>query len=124
MRLFIGFLFALAVALFAVQNSATVSIRVVAWMVETSLVLVIIGSAALGAVSAMLLGLPGTIRLRLKVREYEGKVKRLEAEVKELKNAPVAAPGPGPKAGQVDAKGVVHNDLVHEGSGSDPAGNT
>lgn len=93
MRLIIGFLFALTVALFAVQNSTMVSVRVLAWMVETSLVLVIIGSAALGALSATLLGLPSAIRLRLKVREYEGKLKRMEAEVKELRdaNAPDAA---------------------------------
>ena len=108
MRVFliVGFAFALIVALFAVQNSSTVSVRFLNWGFETSAVLVIIASAALGALSAGLLGLPRSIRLRLKVRELDGKVKRLEAELKAAREEtgraeePAAAGGePRPEAG-------------------------
>jgi uncharacterized integral membrane protein len=83
MYLFFGFLFALVVALFAVQNSSIVSVRFLAWGMETSLVLVIIGSAALGALSAAVLGLPRTLRLRARLRECEASLRRAEEEARE-----------------------------------------
>lgn len=106
MNLFFGFFFALIVALFAVQNSSMVAIRVLAWGLETSLVLVIIGSAALGALSVTVVSLPRTIRLRLRLREYEGRIKRLEAEIRE-KTPAAGVPAPAAATGgQVESGGV------------------
>ncbi|NPV70623.1 MAG: LapA family protein [Firmicutes bacterium] len=101
--LIVGFAFALIVALFAVQNSMVVSVRFFTWGFETSLVLVVIASAALGAMSAGVLGLPGSIRLRLKVRELDGKIRRLESELKAAREA--AAPATQPALDRQSSQG-------------------
>ncbi len=66
---------AIGVALFAVQNAGPVTLRFGFWSVETSLVVVILVAAAAGAAMASLLGFPGWIRdrrrLRVQTRELE-----------------------------------------------------
>lgn len=66
---------ALAVALFAVQNAGPVTVRFGVWSVETSLVVVSLVATAAGAALASLLGPPGWIldrrRLRAQAREVE-----------------------------------------------------
>jgi putative membrane protein len=117
MNLFFGFLFALAIAIFAVQNSSMVAIRVLGWGLETSLVLVIIGAAALGALSVTVVGLPRAIRLRLKLREYEGRIKRLEAEIRE-KTPPAGAPAPAsPATGAAATESPIDSQVESGGVG-------
>lgn len=73
--------FALIVAVFAVQNDVAVSVRFLAWGFETSLVIVILGSAVLGA---LMVGLPGLFRqlaLRLKLREVQSRLRRSQDEL-------------------------------------------
>lgn len=53
--LFLGL--ALLIAVFALQNAGFVSIRFLLWQFDVSLVLVILGSALLGALAAVLAGL-------------------------------------------------------------------
>ncbi len=66
---------AIGVALFAIQNAGPVTLRFGFWSLDTSLVVVILVAAAAGAAMASLLGLPGWIRdrrrLRLQTRELE-----------------------------------------------------
>jgi uncharacterized integral membrane protein len=66
---------AVLVAVFAVQNAGPVTLRFGIWSVETSLVVVILVAAVVGAAMASLLGLPGWIRdrrlLRAQARELE-----------------------------------------------------
>ena len=66
---------AILVALFAVQNAGPVTLRFGFWSIETSLVVVILVAAVVGAAMASLLGLPGWIRdrrqLRAQARELE-----------------------------------------------------
>jgi len=66
---------AILVALFAVQNAGPVTLRFGFWSLETSLVVVILVAAAAGAAMASLVGLPGWIkdrrRLRAQARELE-----------------------------------------------------
>jgi len=73
---------ALAVALFAIQNAGPVTVRFGVWSVETSLVVVILVAAAAGAALASLLGLPGWIRDR----------RRLRAQAREIQAMRVSAP--------------------------------
>ena len=66
---------AILIALFAVQNAGPVTLRFGFWSIETSLVVVILVAAVVGAAMASLLGLPGWIRdrrqLRAQARELE-----------------------------------------------------
>ncbi len=68
--------FAICVALFAVQNAGPVALRFGLWSVEMSLVVVVLVSAALGAILASLLSLPGWLRDRRLLRQQS---KELEA---------------------------------------------
>ncbi|MCL4424893.1 MAG: lipopolysaccharide assembly protein LapA domain-containing protein [Firmicutes bacterium] len=72
----------LGVATFAMQNSAMVVIQLAFWRFETSLVIVILGSAAAGALAVGVIGLVRQISSGLKVRDYQAKIRRLEAEGK------------------------------------------
>ena len=73
--LILSLILAIAVAVFAIQNAGPVTLRFGFWSVETSLVVVILVATAAGAALASLLGLPGWIRnrrrLRLQARELE-----------------------------------------------------
>jgi uncharacterized integral membrane protein len=67
---------AILVAVFAIQNAGPVTLRFGIWSVETSLVVVILVAVAAGAAVASLLGLPGWIRdrhrLKVLTRELDG----------------------------------------------------
>jgi len=75
LALILSLILAIAVAVFAIQNAGPVTLRFGFWSVETSLVVVILVATAAGAALASLLGLPGWIRnrrrLRLQTRELE-----------------------------------------------------
>lgn len=108
MYLILALVFALIVAVFAVQNAVPVSIRFLAWGFETSLVYVILGSAALGALSAGLPGLFKQLSLRLKLwdtqsrlRKSEGELSHARAEVARL-TAERQAEGKAPAANRQD----------------------
>lgn len=76
---------ALLVAIFAVQNSVPVAVSFFTWQFQMSLVLIILGAAALGAVAVFLLGLVRLVRQGRLLREAQNKVKRLEDELTKLK---------------------------------------
>jgi len=73
-------LFALAVALFAVQNTEQITINFLFWQFkDISKVVVIISSAIVGALGVLFLGMWWQLKKLLYIRQ-------LEIEVKELKN--------------------------------------
>ncbi|WP_034638704.1 LapA family protein [Desulfofalx alkaliphila] len=81
----LGLLFALLVAMFAVQNSTAVDIRILTWKFSNiSLVLVILGSVVGGALIAFLLGLPKQLRNMIKIKELSAQNQRLVTEVDRL----------------------------------------
>jgi len=85
--------FALIVTIFALWNSAPVSIRFpLAGEFSTSLALVIIGSATLGALVVVILGVVGHVKTRLLVNRLTKTVKEHEDTIGKLQK-------------QVDAKG-------------------
>ena len=73
--LILSLILAIVVALFAIQNAGPVTLRFGIWSLETSLVVVILVAAVAGAAVASLMGLPGWIRdrrrLRVQARELD-----------------------------------------------------
>jgi uncharacterized integral membrane protein len=82
---------AIAVALFAVQNSGSVVLRFGPMWTETSLVVIILVSVAAGAVLTSLMGLPGWMRDRRQLR-----VLRRELETQRLARPAETPPSPSP----------------------------
>ncbi|MFZ5943324.1 MAG: LapA family protein [Bacillota bacterium] len=76
--------FALIVAVFAVQNTMMVTISFLLWEFSISLVLVILGAAAIGALCVFLVGAFKNINSWRKQRDLEGKNKLLTEKVSEL----------------------------------------
>lgn len=93
--LVIALIFAVAVAVFAVQNAGTVTVTFGVWRVETSLVVVILISAVLGAVVTALLGLPRAVKARRRLREESARLMELEQRLKGQGGE--ASPGQGGK---------------------------
>ncbi|WP_084296121.1 LapA family protein [Desulfitibacter alkalitolerans] len=78
-------LFAVLVAIFAIQNVRPVDIRFLTWQIqEISLVLVILGSASIGAVVVFFLGTVKQISNHRQIKELRRKNDELEKTVKEL----------------------------------------
>lgn len=70
-------LFALAIAIFALQNADPVQLRFLRWTFESSVAVVTLGSAALGALIAVGLGFVGWVRRRT-ARQPQDKGRPLE----------------------------------------------
>ncbi|HLT57747.1 MAG: lipopolysaccharide assembly protein LapA domain-containing protein [Limnochordales bacterium] len=82
--LIIALLFALAVAVFAVQNAEPITVNLIRWQLETSLVVVVVGSAAAGALVAGVFGFIRQVRASWRIRQLQGQVHRLEQRLKAL----------------------------------------
>jgi len=91
---------AILVAVFAVQNGRPVTLTFGLWSVETSLVVVILAAAAAGAVAASLVGFPGWVRDRRRLRHQAREIEALKAERAAPSSAgplpPPGAPAPPP----------------------------
>lgn len=85
-------IFAIVGAVVALQNATAVTVSFAFWSIETSLVLVILGSAMTGALIILLLAAPVQIRLRWVADKANRRVTELEAKLQavEAKN-PAAA---------------------------------
>src|SRR4051794_24157810 len=87
---------AMIVAIFAVQNTAPVTVSFLVWNVsQAALALVIVVSVALGALFTVLLGLPRTVRMQWRARRLRNhlaaqdrRIVELEAELERLRNRP------------------------------------
>lgn len=89
-----GLLFALVVAVFAVQNAMPVDVSFLVWrFADLSLVLVIFWSAVLGALVVFLPAFGRQLRLVLKLRELESRNRQLNEELRRLKGEASAAAG-------------------------------
>jgi putative membrane protein len=67
-----------AVALFAVQNNASVVVRFVGWQIEEPLSLVVLLSVLMGVVLTALLGVVRHWKLRSRIRQLESRLARSE----------------------------------------------
>jgi uncharacterized integral membrane protein len=82
--LLFALVFSLAVAAFAIQNSLPVTVSFVTWSFQTSLVIVILGSAIFGALAIISLAVPMQIKARWDLKKCRQHLGELEAEVKTL----------------------------------------
>ncbi|MDT3700838.1 MAG: LapA family protein [Thermincola sp.] len=81
-----GLIFSIAVAVFAVQNATMVDITLLLWQLKSiSLVLVILGSALIGAMSAGLFGIVKQLRMKKRMKDYKTLLETREREIEYLK---------------------------------------
>lgn len=66
-----GLILGLAIAVFALQNTMAVEVRFLIWQVSGSLAVVVLGSAAAGALVALLFGIPEIVMARWRMRNLE-----------------------------------------------------
>ena len=92
--LLIAFLFAILIAVFALQNTAAANVRFLVWEYETSLVLIIISSAMSGAILTVVASLGPRIKRAREIRHLEQtvqsqgeRIRQLEGIVKESREA-------------------------------------
>lgn len=92
-------IFALLIAVFAVQNAVPVDIQFLSWRFPgISLALVIFGSLVIGALFAFILGLFRQARLGRQVRHYQAKARELADELARLRQADLEDTQPLPGA--------------------------
>jgi uncharacterized integral membrane protein len=90
---FLALLFSILIAVFAVQNTTTVSVSFLIWGPATVAVSVLVLiSAALGALAMLLLGIGREVRLRWPQRQIAAQLRTAQARVAELEASPSAAP--------------------------------
>lgn len=88
--------FALLVAIFAVQNAVAVNINFLTWQFSgISLVLVILGSAAFGALVVFLLGLVRQVRVSREIRKLRNENHRLAGDLARLEQGTPGTAGTG-----------------------------
>lgn len=82
--LVVALLFALAVAVFAVQNAESIVVQLFAAEFETSLVIVVLAAAAAGAVMAGIVGIVRQVKSSVRVRQLQSHGAKLEREAERL----------------------------------------
>ena len=88
-----GLFFAIVIAVFALQNTAPVTVRFLTFALEgVALALVILVSAALAAGATMLLGLARNVRHSTEVKELRHEIADRETQIAHLHAQPQAAP--------------------------------
>lgn len=83
--LFLAAAFAFLIALFAIQNSIVVTVNLLVWSIESSLVLVILGAASLGFFMALSLQLYTQLKLKYQLYKASSQITQLEKELAALK---------------------------------------
>lgn len=85
--LVLALLFSICIAVFAVQNASKVNINLFFWQLnEISLVLVIFGSALIGALAAGLFGVVKQIKLRININKCKTLAEEQKQEIICLQN--------------------------------------
>ncbi|HEY4719827.1 MAG TPA: LapA family protein [Candidatus Methylomirabilis sp.] len=74
--LIFALLLATLVATFAVQNAERIEVHFLVWSFESSVVVLILVSAGLGALLAALISLPQAVKLKRRLRESEARLVR------------------------------------------------
>ncbi len=82
--LIIGLIFALLIAVFSIQNAGPVSLSFFNWQFDTSLVVVILGAAALGALAVGIVSYIKQFRLKRKLNRLKNSNKELERANQDL----------------------------------------
>ncbi|HEY5627543.1 MAG TPA: LapA family protein [Nitrospira sp.] len=85
--LFLAMVLALVTAAFALQNTEAVTVRLLLWEYQTSLVLVILGSAGSGVVLTFLASLGGRWDRSRRIHSLESNVESQGERIRELEDA-------------------------------------
>lgn len=83
--LLVALVVSIAAVIFAVGNPGVVNITILTWQLNTSLTLLVLVAFALGFVVALMLLLPGMIRLRYRVAVHKKEIKGLKKGVSDAK---------------------------------------
>jgi putative membrane protein len=83
--LILALLFAVIAVIFALGNTAVVTVSFLSWSVEGSLALVLLASVAIGILIGVLLMTPGTIKRNLALSGEKKKLKTAEKELDQRK---------------------------------------
>ena len=81
--LILALIFAVFVALFAVQNASQITVTFLAWQWNTSVAVIILGAAACGALFGGMLAIVREVQLKLKLRNMQSQVNRLDDRLEE-----------------------------------------
>ncbi|MEK6813226.1 MAG: LapA family protein [Nitrospirota bacterium] len=92
--LVLALIIAIAVAVFAIQNAASVVVSVLFWNIETSLVILVLGSALAGALVSALLAGVRWVRLSKELRACRRRIREMEAAEA---SGPLPPPCSGPR---------------------------
>ena len=123
----LSLVFAVLIAFFAVLNSAVVTIQLGFWKMDLSQSVVILGSAAIGAIVTTFFGIFNRLKSSLKTRELKNQVKELEGQVEKLQkeNENLLGVQPDqttPKDGivkeEAEACKIVENEISKHNEGS------
>ena len=85
--LFVSLILAMLTAAFALQNTEAVTVRLLIWEYQTSLVLVILGSAGVGIVLTFLASLGRRFRRGQTIRSLQSTVESQGSRIRELEEA-------------------------------------
>ncbi|AIS52104.1 hypothetical protein TKV_c09250 [Thermoanaerobacter kivui] len=80
----LALIFAILVAIFAISNAGPVDISFLYWHYSISQALVILLSAAIGAIIVGIIGVFGQIRYSVTIKGLNNRIKELEKEKEEL----------------------------------------
>ncbi len=83
--LILALLISVVAVIFALQNTAAVSVSFFVWQFEQSLALVLLLTALVGVLIGLLTILPGMIRTRWQLASRNKKIHQLEKEITETK---------------------------------------
>ena len=84
-NLIIALVFAILVAVFSIQNSGPVSLLFFGWEFSTSLVVVVLGAAVLGALIMWIISSFKQLKVKKEKRNLKNQIKNLEDEKNNLK---------------------------------------
>lgn len=85
-NLIIALIFALLIAIFAMQNAVSVTLSFFNYSFQTSLVVVVLGSIAVGALIMGLFSSLKQIKLKREMRQLQKKYSELEAQISYLED--------------------------------------
>ena len=121
----LALVFAIIIAVFAVQNTMMVVIRFFLWEANTSLVIVVLIAAAIGAVMLFLVNLLKNIGIKKEMKDLRRQVALLTTEKDKLLKTQAALPEPEKHAGlqepEANSGEGVRESAAVEPAVSDPA---
>jgi uncharacterized integral membrane protein len=75
-----GLILGLAIAIFALQNTAQVAVRFLVWQAQGPLAVMVLASATVGALVALLVGIPEILTARYRIRDLEHRLEGIPPE--------------------------------------------